>query len=509
MPPVTGYISISFTPNFVGQHRICWRIGNVGPYTCEPDFTCNTDPCTYYITPVSLNNDSCDTVDFNGYIQAACEEEGTLDGAVFWSQAFVPNPECQPYQLTCLGQEINSGISITSITATSNIAFNPQPSNAAFIECMCNKGVLINTNLLTPPISLTDTTFLPSDSSICGIWNGLDKEASCYKSGRGYNACDPFATPLGCSGVNPCYPFYCECLYKPGLTFSAPPPGGIQATGEFILGYGGIRNSSFLSIVNSGSGNPALTQTFTNVYNTNLTILPQGFPGFGKQQFDVTVTNGQVTNVVPKDNPPGYYFIDGETFSFAPASIGGVTGVVCQVKPFGTDFGFIKGIQITNPGSGYISPPTLSSTVTICGRTVTVNFNAVVNIDETIVNPCPPFFPGDGCVPFTNELPIIPELPVGSQFTLCYPVRAIPPSVTIPREYDIVAEEGCCYDCVSVQVASPTTNYPTITYTNCDTKQVTVFVMSSSSITLSCAVNNSWVSTDPDTVFTVLGSCIS
>jgi hypothetical protein len=275
------------------------------------------------------------------------------------------------------------------------------------------------------------------------------------------------------------------------------------------MGYGGIVNSSYITIVNQGTG-PNITQVFSNVLNINSNIQNPGLgnpPGFGKQHFDVYVTNGKVTQVIPLNSPPGYYFVDDEYFSFSPGDIGGVAGVILQVKPGGTDLGKITGIEITNPGSGYISAPGYTITDTNCGMTYDIDMSLIISPGGTVLGPCPAFYPGKGCAPSEGIPAIIPSLPIGSTFILCYPEGGTRPP--IPDSYEIEASDNCCYDCVRVLVATPTTPYPTITYTDCTSQTITVVTMNSPSMFLNCAVVDSWVSTDPATTFTEIGLCIT
>lgn len=512
MAPILGYLQVTFTPNFIGEHRVCWRIqGSGDPYVCQT-VDCDTDPCTAYLDPATFENESCDEVTYEGYIQASCEDPDTLDGAVFWTEVFTPNPQCQPYTLTCIGVSNSGGITL-DLNASGYINFIPRTTSSA-VECYCAQPVTINDDILAPPLGLTDTTLITPGSLYCGMWNGEERALPCGGS-RGYNACDPLDNPaiLGppCDSNNPCYPFFCACLYKPIINIGPPPVGGIQATAEVILGYGGLTLPNSLTILSGGTGTPNLNFTYTGVWNTNLTYAIPGAPqGYGKQKFDVTVQNGVVIQVIPLNNPPGYYFGVNEQFSFSPADIGGVTGVICQVNPFGTNFGLITGVIITNPGSGYVIPPPVTLSIAPCSVSIGAEINPVISVEE-VLGPCPSFFPGEGCSPFVDPTPpIIPSLPIGSTFNLCYPTRSIPPSITIPDSYEItLPEDACCYACRHITVLAGNDPNPTISYIDCDLQNVVVFTMTSLSLSLSCVVEDSWVSTDPTTQFIDAGLCIS
>jgi len=517
MPTVSGFISISFSPVYLGQHRVCWREGIVGPYTCAL-YSCSpaVDPCTVQI-PVTFDTNTCQAVNYNGYVQAACEDPNTTDGAVFWNQDFEPVVDCDPYVITCLGLTTQSGnLEFDDIEIRGNTSYTPNNQSSAANECICNNNLLyqLNLNLAAPPLPLNNTTLWPPGTHYCGVWNGREKISPCSTPPRAYNPCaipnqNPALFGITCSVATPCYPFYCNCIFKPTVTISAPPPGGTQATAELIMGFGGVKTASDLLVLNTGSG--GVQGTYNNVQPINNLIQPGNIIGYGRQSFTVVIdVSGKIQSVTPTPGVNGYYFFTSagqqETFSFNPASIGGCTNTLIQVKPGGTDFGDIKGLLITDPGSGYTNPPTLTINANSC-YSFSIGIDGVINVNSNpVINPCPSFFPGEGCQPFTVELPIIPPLQPGTSFTLCYPHGTIP---TIPRPYEVeLADPGCCYDCVALQVTSPSV-LNQIVFTDCNSGQVQVDVLGLQTAVYACVVNNSWAASDPDTSFTVVGPCFS
>jgi len=488
MAPISGFISLFFTPNYLGDHRLCWRIG-AGAYTCFT-FTCPNgigQQCTVNITPITFENESCDSVDYNGYIQASCEDPLTEDGAVFWSHTFVPQPSCVPYVVTCIGEGTSNGISTISLTGEGSLAFN----GINYSECIC--PVEYNTNLTLPPVHTIGMT-------LCGVFNGIHQSSACRTGPNGGNSCGG-----GASGPNQ---FYCSCIYKPSVTITGG--GGTGATAEAIIGYGAVTTNG-LTVTNSGIGGAIGINTYTVSPVNNTVLNPGPQPGFGNQLFSVTTQNGSVINVTPLPTPQGRYFAEGETFTFSSSSIGGCSGVICVVKTGGTDYGTIIGFNITNQGSGYTSSPTVILSSLICNN---INdpysyVTSITVITTSATGPCPAYYPGEGCEPFDFELPIIPSLPVGSEYTMCYPSGTDLYNLGLPPSYDYEEGDGCCYDCVQVQVV--TTELPTvITYTNCDTQNVTVTSMSNLGLVLNCVLRDSWVSNNPNsTTFTELGPCIT
>lgn len=499
MTPIPGYIAVSFVPSYPGPHRVCWRIGT-GAYTCIEDVVCTTDPCVVYIAPINFENEACDIIEYNGYVQASCESG--LSGAAYWTQDFTPSPSCVPYTLTCEGIDAGGTVTQINFTANGDYLFGNEAGGDDLKECICPE-VVYNTSLSIPPISH------PPGYSLCGIFNGIHSASPCKVGplntniGLGQTACTvPGGTNVGQ------YPFFCKCIYKPIVVISGG--GGVGATAEAVIGYGAVTASGW-NLISAGSGGPVGPITYNNVPAVNPITSPQGF---GTQTFNVTVQGGKITNIVPNNN--GRYFFVGETFTFNPALIGGCTGAVVQVSD--TDLGRLIGLNITNPGSGYTSAPTvtlvgINNDLGCPGFPYRITTTANSTVDSSIGD-CPPFYPGEGCAPFVDQSPLIPALPVGSTFNLCYPAANDPPSLTIPPSYTIEAAEGCCYDCIQIRVnytgPLPAPVLPTLAYTECTINNVLVTQMTNTSLIINCVIRDSWVSNLPNyTTFTELGPCIT
>ena len=115
MAPVPAIITISWQSNYNGPHRVCFR--KVG----DPDYICTTDgvhpncgigACSYDI-PITADNETCTSCDYEGYVQAACEDESSLLGRIAFAVSFVPSPICKQWEAICLG------VAVDSITVTS------------------------------------------------------------------------------------------------------------------------------------------------------------------------------------------------------------------------------------------------------------------------------------------------------------------------------------------------------------------------------------------------------
>ena len=109
MAEVIATINVNFTSNYVGCHRLFWRIGSSGAYTgpilATPPCTGSGNPCNITFYSV-VNSESCEPTNFEGYVQACCEDETSVTGRIPWSVTYTPNPTCIPIEITCSAVEI-------------------------------------------------------------------------------------------------------------------------------------------------------------------------------------------------------------------------------------------------------------------------------------------------------------------------------------------------------------------------------------------------------------------
>jgi len=135
MAAIPASITVNFTSNYAGPHRICWRVGGSGPYNCTTIVSCpgGGNPCTGVIT-FTVDNETCDPVVFDGYVQAACEAEGSLSGQVPFTNTFTPNPACKGYTLTC------ESVSISAVTVT-NAGTGYDPLTPPVVSIATGPGV--------------------------------------------------------------------------------------------------------------------------------------------------------------------------------------------------------------------------------------------------------------------------------------------------------------------------------------------------------------------------------
>jgi len=105
MAIVTATLTIDFTSNYAGAHRVCWRLqGSGNPYNCSTLVNCvgGNTACQAIVT-ASVNDTSCDgMITFEGYVQAACEDILSTNGRLTWTVDFTPTVVCERHEITCL-----------------------------------------------------------------------------------------------------------------------------------------------------------------------------------------------------------------------------------------------------------------------------------------------------------------------------------------------------------------------------------------------------------------------
>lgn len=394
MAAIPATINVNFTSNYAGGHRVCWRIGNAGPYNCSTVVTClgGGNPCSANIG-ITVDNETCDAVTFEGYVQAICEDIGSLNGRVPFSTTFTPNPTCDSYHITC------NSVGVASFLVTS-----------------------------------------PGSAYIPGA--------------------PPLVTVTGT---------------------------GTLAAGTAVVGDGGIKGQT---LTNGGTGyNGGGSAVFLNVPAVTLTGIGSG------ALYDVTVTTGVVTAVTLSTLPtaPGVDYALGDTFEFSNANLGGTgSGVIITVATLNT--GEIQYIMLTNAGSGYSSVP--SVTIAPSG--------GLLAAATAIMAPCTTLDGYFNC-DATAKTPI-DHVSLGHSFNSCFSASPVlPPGYTL-------AEQGCCYDCISITVNKPIGNTANADfyYTACDTRNLVKVTLVPGSNFVYCAVNNSWLieEVDPSGTTTVVTGAV-
>lgn len=152
MALIPATLTVNFISNYAGPHRVCWRLNNTGLYDCTTVVTCTGGgaPCSAIIN-VMVDNDTCDPVIFDGYVQAACEDVASLAGRVVFSSIFIPNPACKGYTLLCessgiAGANIINGGTGYNPMVPPTVTIAPGPGVGAIATAIVgNAGILTQT----------------------------------------------------------------------------------------------------------------------------------------------------------------------------------------------------------------------------------------------------------------------------------------------------------------------------------------------------------------------------
>jgi len=177
MTPVPANITVDFNSNYTGDHRVCWRMGISGPYDCSTIVNCaGGGAACQAVIVISVDNETCDNVDFNGYVQATCNDIGSLEGRIPFQSTFIPEPTCKPYLITCDSSSIAS-ISILN----GGSGYDPLPTPPPIITFLGGGIGAAATATVTDGGLLT--------------WNSPGQQGQGYNPGVYFNV--PFTTIAG------------------------------------------------------------------------------------------------------------------------------------------------------------------------------------------------------------------------------------------------------------------------------------------------------------------------
>lgn len=116
-------LTINYIANYAGNHRVCYRqvgttnyccltdvVTTIGPQTFTIDFTVPADYCdgtpNEVVVPVETE---CGPYEYEGYVQPACEPEGSLLSRTEWGPiSFTQDPVCLSYDVECTTSYIQS-----------------------------------------------------------------------------------------------------------------------------------------------------------------------------------------------------------------------------------------------------------------------------------------------------------------------------------------------------------------------------------------------------------------
>tara|TARA_R110000868_G_scaffold139553_2_gene354505 strand:+ start:1267 stop:2340 length:1074 start_codon:yes stop_codon:yes gene_type:complete len=205
-------IRVTYTPQTSSDsmspamcHRICYREAGGTDYCCLTDdtdseagtpkyfdITVGAIPCNLAVPPV--DTESCFTTVYEGYVQACCENEASLDGRVAWTATFQPDPTCLSQLVCCTSSMPLQQDYITIVNAGANYddALSPLPitiirtigdseSNDASFTVTILGGVITAVNQISPGLySKMPTIIVPSPTLGAGQAE-LIAVIPCYK----------------------------------------------------------------------------------------------------------------------------------------------------------------------------------------------------------------------------------------------------------------------------------------------------------------------------------------
>jgi hypothetical protein len=89
MAIIAATLSVEFTTNHPGNHRVCYREAGETDYTCVTADSCVAgDPCSKDIEITVDDEGSTQT--YEGYVQSTCETELSTEGRVEFSAVYEP-----------------------------------------------------------------------------------------------------------------------------------------------------------------------------------------------------------------------------------------------------------------------------------------------------------------------------------------------------------------------------------------------------------------------------------
>ena len=138
MAAVLTTLTVDFNSNFTGQHRVCWRISPGVVYDCTTVVYCGGagSPCSVSIS-ITVDDESCDPVIYQGYVQATCNDVGSMVGRIPFTITFTPDPTCISYRVTCDNVGLlditisNAGKGYDMIGAPPSISFSGSGTDTA------------------------------------------------------------------------------------------------------------------------------------------------------------------------------------------------------------------------------------------------------------------------------------------------------------------------------------------------------------------------------------------
>lgn len=266
MAAVPASITLTFVSYYAGVHRVCYRTGGTGPYTCN-NVSCagGGASCTYTIT-VAVDNESCDPVEFDGYVQAACQDIASTTGRVPFAYTFTPSPSCARYEVTCnsvgvLSATINTVGSCYTPGSPPSINFSGGGGSGATALAVIGSGAILSRALINAGAGYNNGTYTNVDltggtgsgaKATVVIAGGIAISLVITAAGIGYTTGDVLgvdATDIGGSSPSTPVSFSVTSDYGTLIGISMSSPGT------------GYTSAPTITVGPTGCGAPAATAT--------------------------------------------------------------------------------------------------------------------------------------------------------------------------------------------------------------------------------------------------------
>lgn len=274
MAATPGTITVDFISQYTGPHRVCYRIGNVGPYTCAIVNCLGNGAACSYVINVTVDNETCPSVTYEGYVQPACVDIASTSERVAFTYTFNPTPTCKKYTVICA----NAPVDHFNVTNPGN-GYNPAAPPLVVVSGSATATAVVGTGF----IKTTTITFIGGGSGYTnGVYTnvpllggsgtgaqgtfsvvaGVVVSGAVTTVGNGYTTGDvltPDPTFMGPStpitsatfSINSDYGTIIQLLltgagsgYTTPPSVTIPPSGGVPATGAAILAACPIINTT-------------------------------------------------------------------------------------------------------------------------------------------------------------------------------------------------------------------------------------------------------------------------
>lgn len=468
MALVAATITVTFTAQYAGTHRVCFRIqGSGDSYDCNTLISCvgGGTSCVAVINTF-VDPEWCDNpVVFEGYVQPTCEDVLSTNSREGWSENYVPSPTCEAWTVTCAFTDITT-INITDpgngytgvpgdYTVTINYTGDSPTQTVTTNNVVIGTGFIIDSEITTAGTSYVRSEEITAfDNIIPGsgydvngtytdvpvIGTGIDATADVTISGGAITAVIVGNNAGG--------------AYTDGetVTFADSDLGGRTAGSAGSADVNGVSASETICITDSGSGTGA--------------VVAIGRVGGG----------GEIEALVIQSAGDLYQgpIVDTNSGSCTPDLSAGSGAAITLT----TDIDTITDLTVNQTGLGYPELPTL--TIGAPGG------GALQATAEFVADPCDSYTLGDDC----NSLTLGSQTGLEHLDSLVFCLDEAGTPLALNSEYTTV-QEGCCADgCIEYRVTNTDTVSANIEYVNCGGAFTTQAIASDQTLIL-CAVVNS------------------